>query len=182
MQLKWSHALIYVQNMDEMLDFYTNVLGFEVADRGDLGGNGIAFLSQVETDHHQFAFLETRKDQAPSNNVNHFAFRVDDLDDVKAMHATLSSDDRVSNVRPTTHGNTWSVYFSDPEGNGIEIFCDSPWHVAQPQGKPWDTSLDNETVFEQTEAQFAAEPEFGPIEDFYARRAAHLAQREGKAT
>ena len=30
------------------------------------------------------------------------------------------------------HGNAWSVYFRDPEGNRIEIFCDTEWYIEQP--------------------------------------------------
>ena len=30
------------------------------------------------------------------------------------------------------HGNAWSLYFTDPEGNGLECFVDSPFHVTQP--------------------------------------------------
>jgi catechol 2,3-dioxygenase-like lactoylglutathione lyase family enzyme len=36
MKLRWSHYVLNVRNLDEMLDFYTNVLGFEVTDRGAL--------------------------------------------------------------------------------------------------------------------------------------------------
>jgi catechol 2,3-dioxygenase len=36
------------------------------------------------------------------------------------------------------HGNAWSIYFHDPEGNMVEVYADSPWHVPQPYGKPFD--------------------------------------------
>ena len=35
-------------------------------------------------------------------------------------------------------GDAWSVYSADPEGNGLEAYVDSPWHVAQPHGRPLD--------------------------------------------
>ena len=37
-------------------------------------------------------------------------------------------------ISPICHGNAWSVYFQDPEGNRIEMFCDTPWYVPQPLG------------------------------------------------
>ena len=37
MQLRWSHAVLYVRDLDATVDFYTQVLGFEVTDRGPLG-------------------------------------------------------------------------------------------------------------------------------------------------
>jgi len=170
MQLRWSHAVVYVRDMDNMLDFYTNVLGFRVTDRGPLGkddGPEIVFMSQVDTDHHQLAFLNVRRDEEASNSVNHFAFRVGALDDVKKMNARLTADGRATDLNPLTHGNAWSIYFSDPEGNGIEVFCDSPWHVSQPQARPWDITQDNEDVIRETRATFENESGFGDIEAFY---------------
>jgi catechol 2,3-dioxygenase len=96
---------------------------------------------------------------------------------VKAWFARLSAEDRVAGVAPITHGNTWSVYFQDPEGNGIEVFCDSPWHVSQPAGEGWDPAADDESIIAATREKFAADPEFKPIEEFYSNRAAHLAER-----
>ena len=36
MKLRWSHAVLYVRDLDEMLGFYGDVLGFKVSDRGPL--------------------------------------------------------------------------------------------------------------------------------------------------
>jgi catechol-2,3-dioxygenase len=157
------------------------VLGFEVTDRGSVSPDGegpeLVFMSQVVTDHHQLAFLPVRQGEEPSNSVNHMAFRTDSIGDVRATLEAVRKDGRASGIAPITHGNAWSVYFTDPEGNGIEVFCDTPWHVAQPQGKPWDTSLSDEELEEWTRAEFEKAPEFGPIEEFYARRAEDLRNR-----
>ncbi|MED5554681.1 MAG: VOC family protein [Pseudomonadota bacterium] len=182
MQLRWSHAFVHVTDMEAMVDFYTNVLGFEVTDRGDVGGNEFVFLSQVETDHHQLGFSATREQSGRSNNVAHFAFRVDDLDTVKTMHQVLTKDDRVTSIMPITHGNAWSVYFNDPEDNGIEIFCDTPWHVAQPQGGPWDPTMATDDIVNATQTAFEGASEFGPINDYYEERSSHLTRREGGQT
>jgi catechol 2,3-dioxygenase len=179
MQLHWSHAVVYVHELENMIDFYTRVLGFEVTDRGPLGkadGPKIVFMSQVGTDHHQLAFISVRKGREETKSINHFAFRVGDLDDVKKMHARLLEDGRATDLNPLTHGNAWSVYFSDPEGNGIEIFCDSPWHVQQPQVRPWNIEASNEEVIEQTRREFEGEPGFGAIEDFYASQRDHFGE------
>ena len=180
MTLRWSHAVMYVRDLDEMLDFYTNVLGFEVTDRGSIGPDGgpeIVFMSQVETDHHQLAFLPVRQGEEPPNTVNHFAFRTESLADVRAVDEAIRKDERVTEVRPITHGNAWSVYFRDPEGNGIEVFCDTPWHVRQPQAKPLDLTKSDEELRDWTQSEFEKEPGFGPIDVFYAERAERLRQR-----
>jgi catechol 2,3-dioxygenase len=171
MKLRWSHAVLYVRDLDEMIAFYRDVLGFQVSDRGPLDprnpGLEIAFLSQVGSDHHQLAFVPVRGD-GPSTTLDHMAFRVDALADVKAMAGRLQSDGRATNLHPLNHGNAWSVYFKDPEGNGLEVFCDSPWSVRQPQGKPWDLSMSEDELRRQTEEQFKGEPGFRPIAEFYA--------------
>jgi catechol-2,3-dioxygenase len=180
MQLRWSHAVVYVRDLEEMLDFYTRVLGFEITDRGRIGPEGspeIVFMSQVATDHHQLAFVQVRQGDAPSNTVNHFAFRTGSLGEVRAMYESLKKDGRASDFSPLTHGNAWSIYFQDPEGNGIEIFCDTPWHVQQPQAKPLDFSKSDEELEAWTRAEYEGEPGFGPIEAFYAARDAHLKSR-----
>ncbi len=171
MKLSWSHAVLYVQDLDKMLDFYTKVLGFEVTDRGPVGPDApeIVFLSQDVDEHHQIAMLPVRQDDKPSNSVNHFAFRVDKFTDVTDLNAALAGMEGI-NVGPLSHGNTLSIYFNDPEGNGIEVFWDTPWHVAQRQGKPWDASLNETQALAWVEEAFKDEPTFEPRGQYYARR------------
>ena len=110
--------------------------------------------------------------------MNHVAFRSSGtLDDLRALKKTIAADDRVTQIVPLTHGNAWSVYFRDPEFNGVEVFIDTPWHVRQPQGEPLDLDKSNDEIVETTRAHFSGEPEFGSIDDFYSRRAAHRAER-----
>jgi catechol 2,3-dioxygenase-like lactoylglutathione lyase family enzyme len=180
MQLRWSHAVVIVRDMEKMLAFYTEVLGFEITDRGHLPGSDsteIAFLSQVATDHHQIAFMNGERDESPPNSVDHFAFRVDSLDDVKRMDEKLKASGLVENRLPLTHGNAWSIYFADPEGNGLEIFSDTPWHVQQPQGAIWSVDKSNDEILEETRSVFEKDPGFSPIDDFYRARAAKLEGR-----
>jgi len=172
MSLSWSHAVIYVRDQNVMQDFYTDVLGFAVTDRGPMGENApeIVFMSQDPDEHHQLAMVAVRKDEDPSNSVNHFAFRIGSFTELKDLYERLTPMPGI-NINPLSHGNTLSIYFNDPEGNGIEVFWDTPWHVAQPQGKVWDPALDEPQALAWVEAEFSAEPSFEPRQDYYARRA-----------
>jgi len=140
LDLEVAHAVLHVCDAEAMVDFYTRVLDFEVTDRGPLGsasGEEIIFLSQTADHHHQLALITGRDSPGRSNNLNHVAFRSSGtLDDLRALKVDLEAEPGIGNIRPLTHGNAWSVYFTDPEGNGVEVFIDTPWHVAQPQGKP----------------------------------------------
>jgi catechol 2,3-dioxygenase len=178
LQLEVAHTVIYVHDMERMIEFYCNTLGFEVTDRGPIGANEIVFLSQTANHHHQLAFIGGRDAPAESNSVNHTAYRSSGtLDDLRTLHERLSANDAVTAIRPLTHGNAWSLYFQDPEHNGVEVFIDTPWHVRQPQAKPLDLAKTSDEIVAATRQAFADEPEFGDIVAFYRRRAEHLAER-----
>ncbi|MBB82262.1 MAG: hypothetical protein CL931_00445 [Deltaproteobacteria bacterium] len=173
MKISWSHCVLKVRDMDTMVSFYEDTLGFVVADRGAImGGDSpeIVFMSGSSSDHHQIAFVQTRPEEE-ATSLDHNAFRVESIADVKAMIEKVAQDDRVKAHAPLTHGNALSVYFADPEDNGIEIFCDSPWHVRQPAGQGWDPTMSDEDVLADVKAKFENDPEFRPIEDYQAMKA-----------
>lgn len=177
MRLSWSHAVLYVRNKDSMLDFYTNVLGFQITDRGPLAPDGpeVIFLSQDPQEHHQIGMVDTKQNDDPPNSVNHFAFRVETFDEVQNLRKTLAPMEGIE-ITPLCHGNALSIYFNDPEGNGVEVFWDTPWHVAQPMARPWDPAMNEDQALKWVEAEFSAAPGFGPKEDYEKQRQAELAK------
>ena len=170
MNVRWSHCVLKVRDLDAMVRFYCDALGFQLADRGEVGPQQIAFLSGSSTDHHQLGLMTGRSDDDASS-LDHNAFRVDSVEDVQAMVQWVSEDARIGDGFPVTHGNAISVYFSDPEGNGVEIFCDTPWHVQQPQIAGWDPTKAPEDVLAGIHDTFQAKPGFSPIEDYQAAQA-----------
>lgn len=171
MKLRWSHAVLYVRDLERMLAFYRDVLGFQVSDRGPLDPNlpgvEVVFLSQVGSDHHQIAFAPVRG-EGPSTTLDHMAFRVDSLADVKDAVARLRADGRATGIAGISHGNAWSVYFKDPEENMVEIFCDTPYHVPQPQLVPLDLDLGEAEIRRVTEEYFGSMPGFTSMDEFRA--------------
>jgi catechol 2,3-dioxygenase len=177
MALAWSHAVLNIRDETRMRDFYTRVLGFQVTDEGPIGDDRkIIFMSQAAAEHHQIALVPGRDDTGPSNSLAHLAFRVDDMAELRALIARLKQEDL--SLRPTSHGNTWSVYFQDPELNGVEIFCDTPWQVKQPAGETWDMTLDDDALLAWTHEKFQNAERFGSQDDFIARRTREL-ERDG---
>lgn len=171
MNVSWSHCVLKVRDLDAMVSFYCDALGFKLADRGGLGPEtNIAFLSGSSSDHHQLGLVTGRSDD-DTTSLDHNAFRVDSVEDVQAMVEWIEQDERIGRGFPVTHGNAISVYFKDPEGNGIEIFCDTPWHVQQPQVGRWDPSQRAEDVLAAVEAQYANTEGFSPIEEYQAAQA-----------
>jgi catechol 2,3-dioxygenase-like lactoylglutathione lyase family enzyme len=130
-----SHFEIRARDQAAMEKFYTEILGFIVSDRGvlDAGpmqGRELIFLSHSPDEHHQIVLIPSDVTDR-GDGIGHVAFRVDSLDEVRRVYEKVR-DLPHATPEPVSHGNTWSVYFRDPEGNRIEIFTQTPWHTTQP--------------------------------------------------
>ncbi len=161
---KWeiSHIGIYVTDMDRVRDFYTSVLGFKVMDAGEVRpAMHLTFLSKDPKDHHQIVLVSGRQPGTPST-INQITFRVASIKEVRTMHDLLVAR-KVDGIDPVDHGNAWSVYFMDPEGNRLEFFCDTPWYVAQPRRARLDFSLSDKEIEAATHASIAADPSTRPF-------------------
>jgi catechol-2,3-dioxygenase len=166
-----SHFGIHVTELDRMVDFYTGVLGLIVTDRGalDESGRQLAFLSHDPDEHHQLVLVTGRPaDDRGMNVVNQISFKLPALDDLKAMHTAVQKAG-VEQFRIVTHGNAWSIYFADPEGNRVELFVDTPWHTRQPFAEPFDISAPTETILAETEAICRSRPDFASRTDWRKR-------------
>ena len=172
-RLTLSHSTRTVKDLDAVLPFYTDVLGFHVTNRGKEGDAELAFISQDPSEHHQIVLISGMETNPQFMFADHLAFRVNGLDEVRAVKARLEAAG-VEGIAPVSHGNAWSIYFTDPEGNGIECFTDSPFHVAQPflEGLPIDKS--NEEIETEAAAALADKPEFQPIAEYQAAFEARL--------
>ncbi|HKS90232.1 MAG TPA: VOC family protein, partial [Stellaceae bacterium] len=80
-------------------------------------------------------------------------------------------------IRPISHGNAWSVYFRDPEGNQIEMFCDTPWYIPQPCGFKIDLDQSEDEVYRATEEYVRAQPGFQPMEQWRAEISKKIAAK-----
>lgn len=153
-----SHLELSVKNVARMERFYTEVLGFVATDRGE-GKNAMVFLSRSPDEHHQIV-LSPGGDGRPGA-LDHIALRVETLEALRRIFKVLKTRDDVS-YETVSHGTTWSIYMKDPEGNRIEVFADTPWHVAQPVRFKIDLDLSDEELTRQTEEAIRKRPEFGP--------------------
>lgn len=106
--------------------------------------------------------------------INQLSFKVASLEEVKAIHGKLVAAD-VQGIRPITHGNAWSVYFRDPENNRLEFYCDTPWHIPQPFGRPIDFTQSVERIHAETKAMCEAQAGFKAMEEYQAELARRLA-------
>jgi catechol-2,3-dioxygenase len=182
-RLRFSHIGIHVHDIEAMVAFYTELLGLEITDRGKLplpGEPQIVFLSADPQEHHQIALVEGRRDGGIEGGVlNQISFHAKSLAELRAIKAAAEKIG-VTRFLPISHGRGWSLYFPDPEGNGIECFVDAPWHVRQPVVEPLDLSLPDPEILAQTEATYRETPDFQPMESWKEALAQRLAERFGE--
>lgn len=174
--LRFSHVGLFVIDMAGMVAFYNRVLGFAVTDRGELSGARLTFLSRDPREHHQIVLVEGRPPGLPDRIVNQVSFRVDDLSALQHFYRRIRSEP-VQELAAVTHGNAWSVYFRDPEGNRLEVFTDSDWHVAQPVREPIDLDRPEAEIRRDTEALCRTRPGFQPMAAWRAAIAERIAAR-----
>ena len=174
-RLRLTHLGMFVRDIEKMALFYKEVLGFVETDRGPAHGFFVVFLTRDPAVHHQLVLSTGRPDSSgPTHAVQQISFRVDAIDDLRRMHAIVRAREDVTDIRPRDHGNAWSVYFRDPEENRIEVYLDSPWHVAQPHHTELDLSLSDEEIMRRTEERLRSDPTRVPMESWVRSQADKL--------
>jgi len=156
------HLGIYVDDLERMERFYTSVFGLVVSDRGvvaRLGNRRIVFLSAAPDAHHQLVLMSGKDPASGPSVVFQISFHLQKLEELRAIRQRLL-DAGVREVTAIDHGNAWSIYAADPEGNGLEAYLDTPWHVAQPHGRPFDLTRPDHEIYSATEAAVKKDPTF----------------------
>jgi catechol 2,3-dioxygenase len=121
---KVGHVVLNGQDLEKMEKFYTEVLGFEVVARTKRP-KGVFF--SLGTQHHDLAVIQTPSDaptQRPTpTGLHHLALQVGSHEELKSCYQELKARG-VPLAGTVDHKITHSVYFFDPEGNMVELFCD----------------------------------------------------------
>ena len=173
MTLSLSHFEIKARDLARLEDFYTRILGFVVTDRSPENAHGMIFLSLNPGEHHQIVLAEAGGGDFSAGSLDHLAFRVKDLGALRGYHASLLRYGGLP-VDTVSHGTSWSVYFRDPEGNRMELFAATPWHVAQPVRFAIDLSLPDKELIAWTKDRIAAMTDFQPAKPWLAGLAKRL--------
>ncbi len=169
--LQFSHLGIYVTDLDKMVDFYTRVLGFMITDQGKAAiGVDMVFMSRDPAEHHQIVLAPGKPADAPSQ-INQISFRLGSLAELRRMHEIVSEEKDATDVTPMSHGNSWSVYFKDPDGNRLELFVQTPWYIPAPRGMPLDLSMSDQEIFDTTAETVKALPGYMKRTDWHAQAA-----------
>jgi len=126
---KIGHVHIKVADLKKAEEFYTKLLGFRVSERV---GNYL-FLSFGKL-HHDLALQELQHAEHPTENMiglYHFAIELENLKQLADIYFKLKK--HGINISPIDHGISKTIYLSDLDGNGIEVYVEarnkrSKWH------------------------------------------------------
>ncbi len=165
-----SHFGIFATDTDRLVSFYTTVFGLTVTDRGR-GRTfpvDLIFMSASPEQHHQLVIAGGRPPEATFSTVMQISFVVPSIQSMREIRQ-LALAHGATQMRGLNHGNALSIYFSDPEGNTVEVYIDTPYYVAQPHGDPLDLDKSDEELMRETEAICRADPTFMPLDEWRAR-------------
>ena len=125
---KMGHVALTVANLENQILFYTQVLGFKLhwrdGNRAGLGAGGADLLRLTEEPN--------LKRYRGTTGLYHFAVLFPNRRELARAMARLFAY-KYENY-PTDHIMTKTTYLDDPEGNGIELYAESPedgtWSLA----------------------------------------------------
>lgn len=124
---KLGHVVVRVSDLPRSVEFYTQVLGFQVSDAypDDMMPGGMVFL-RCNADHHCLALVGGGGPK--DKDLHHIAFEVPTLDDVfRARDHLRKHKAQIDFEGRRRAGCQVAVEFRDPDGHRLEIF----WGVDQ---------------------------------------------------
>ncbi len=127
------HVVVKVRNLERSRAFYTEVLGMDVM--MEVPAIPAVFLANDRRDHHEIALFEVGPEaeglRAKQIGLAHIAFRLRNEDELRAAYKEFK-EKHVPISFTVDHGVTKSVYFRDPDGHELEVYCDnSPEEIAK---------------------------------------------------
>ena len=165
-----AHFGIFVVDIEKMTRFYTDLFGLTITDRGRgrTFKSDLVFMSASPDQHHQFVLASGRPPDAVFSTVMQSSFLVPSIQALRDIRRK-ALDLGATNMRNLNHGNALSIYFSDLEGNTVEVYMDTPYYVPQPHGDPLDLNLSDEEIMRETERICRSDPGFMPLEEWQKR-------------
>lgn len=127
------HVVLKVRNLKRSRAFYSELLGMDVM--MEIPAIPAVFLANHRRDHHEIALFEVGAEaeglQAKQIGLAHVAFRLRNEEELRAAYDEFKQK-HVPISFTVNHGVTKSIYFRDPDGHELEVYCDnSPAEIAK---------------------------------------------------
>ncbi len=118
---RFDHALFYGPDIEKVLDFFTRVLDFRLAERVDMPDGLLAIWLTCGMKAHDIAFVK----HPEPGKLHHVSFDLENWQSVGHAADIITRYDISIDIGPTRHGITrgQTIYFFDPSGNRNEVFA-----------------------------------------------------------
>ena len=121
--MQFLHAMIRVSDLKKSLDFYKNILGFDVVKELRLDDCTLYYLGNKESGEFQIEL--TYNDEKVDNYENgnafvHFAFKADNLDETYEKMKSMNIDWLYEPYELASISSK-IAFLKDPDGNEIEL-------------------------------------------------------------
>lgn len=146
---------LFVRDVERMIDFYGRILGLSVSDGrkreagASRGDSEIVFLSNDPEVHQQLQLSASLFDGDDCNFVHQVSFRLGGLGELREIARRIVEETQTE-VDQLDHGNAWSLYFRDPEGNMLELYVETPWLVEHPFAQGFDIMQPDDAIMAAT--------------------------------
>lgn len=121
------HVLLQVSSLQTAIEFYRDLLRFELVEENSSGHQKMAFLSLGESGHN-LDLIEVGEGElvdVGKSSLGHLAFEVDDFNALQKAYFHLT-DAGIGILAAIDHLTQQSIYFQDPDGNTLEIYNEEP--------------------------------------------------------
>ena len=170
---KLGHVGIYAQDLPNMRDFYTRIVGLHIADETS---SAVFMSSDPDREHHEFVLFAGTPEQRTC--VQQISFSCESLEDIVQYYHRFK-DNKVRFRSVTSHGNAVGLYFFDPEDNVCEVYWTTPWKAHQPYGVAVDLTQNLDEVKRLVQEDVAVYAETGHRDPESFERQKEQFQREG---
>ena len=138
------HVGLLVHDIERSKAFYRDVLGLTISDESDAG---TVFMTAQERDkeHHELQLRPGREGVDGGSIVTQISFRCGTLAELKAFYRDFV-ERGISIQFVHSHGNAIGIYFTDPDGNTVEVYWPTGIDWPQPFRKPVDLTAADEEI------------------------------------
>lgn len=124
------HLVLRVADLERSKRFFTGILGLPLVGENAIGM--LFFSTDSKENHHMLAIRQAKEGAAMPDQervgMEHVAYELGSFTELQEAYRIFKEND-VKIHHTVFHGVTKSIYFFDPDGNMLEVYCNVPPEV-----------------------------------------------------